>query len=55
MGVEIGIVYCNGVNINEKLVNEGLARILIDYCDISEFSNQKWTALCIDWSLTVGQ
>jgi micrococcal nuclease len=39
-GREIGIVYCNGVNINEKLVNEGLARILTDYCDISEFSNQ---------------
>jgi hypothetical protein len=31
MGVEIGIVYCKGVNINEKIVNEGLARILIDH------------------------
>jgi micrococcal nuclease len=52
-GREIGIVYCNGVNINEKLVNEGLARILTDYCDISEFSNQKWAAACSNLSLTV--
>ena len=41
-GREIGIVYCNGVNINEKLVNERLARILTDYCDVSEFSKENW-------------
>jgi micrococcal nuclease len=41
-GREIGIVYCNGVNINEKLVNERSARILVDYCDISEFSREIW-------------
>ena len=41
-GREIGIVYCNGVNINEKLMNERLARILADYCDISEFSKENW-------------
>lgn len=52
-GREIGIVYCNGVNINEKLVNEGLARILTDYCDISEFSNQKWAAACSNSSMIV--
>jgi micrococcal nuclease len=39
---EIGVVYCNGVNINAKLMNERLARILIDYCDISEFSQEIW-------------
>ena len=43
-GREIGIVYCNGVNINEKLVNGRLARIYTDYCDISEFSNERWAA-----------
>jgi micrococcal nuclease len=41
-GREIGIVYCNGVNINEKLFNERLARILTDYCDVSEFSKENW-------------
>jgi len=41
-GREIGIVYCNGININEKLMSEGLARILTDYCDVSEFSQESW-------------
>jgi len=41
-GREIGIVYCSGVNINEKLMDKGLANILTEYCDISEFSNEKW-------------
>ena len=41
-GREIGKVYCNGVNINEKLMNEQSARILADYCDISEFSKENW-------------
>lgn len=41
-GREIGIVYCNGVNLNEKLMNEKSARILADYCDISEFSRENW-------------
>jgi micrococcal nuclease len=45
-GRELGIVYCNGVNINEKLVNEGLARILTDYCEVSEFSTEKWATSC---------
>lgn len=53
-GREIGVVYCNGVNINEKLINQGLARILTDYCDISEFSNKKWAAAC-NSSITLGQ
>jgi micrococcal nuclease len=44
-GREIGIVYCNGVNLNEKLMNEGLARILKNYCDISEFSNENWAQI----------
>jgi endonuclease YncB( thermonuclease family) len=41
-GREIGIVYCNGVNLNEKLMDNHLAKILTRYCDISEFSNEKW-------------
>jgi len=53
-GREIGVVYCNGVNINEKLINQGLARILTAYCDISEFSGEKWAAAC-NSSMTLGQ
>jgi len=41
-GREIGIVYCNGVNLNEKLMDNHLANILTQYCDISEFANEKW-------------
>jgi micrococcal nuclease len=41
-GRELGIVYCNGLNINEKLMDNHLAKILTEYCDISEFTNEKW-------------
>jgi endonuclease YncB( thermonuclease family) len=43
-GREIGIVYCDGSNANEKLMNSRLARILTEFCDISEFSNESWAA-----------
>jgi endonuclease YncB( thermonuclease family) len=42
-GREIGVVYCEGINVNEKLMNKRLARILTEFCDISEFSNESWT------------
>jgi micrococcal nuclease len=44
-GREIGIVYCNGVNINEKLMKGGFARIIPEYCDISEFSEESWASI----------
>lgn len=44
-GREIGIVFCNGININEKLMTEKLATILTDYCDVSEFSKENWSRL----------
>lgn len=43
-GREIGVVYCDGFNANEKLMNAKLARILTEFCDISEFANENWTA-----------
>jgi Staphylococcal nuclease homologue len=42
-GREVGVVYCDGVNTNEKLMTGNLARILVEFCDISEFSNENWT------------
>jgi micrococcal nuclease len=42
-GREVGVVYCNGVNTNEKLMTSKLARILVEFCDISEFSLENWT------------
>jgi endonuclease YncB( thermonuclease family) len=43
-GREIGVVYCDGFSVNEKLMNAKLARILTEFCDISEFANENWTA-----------
>ena len=42
-GREIGVVYCDGINMNEKLMSNNLARILIEFCDITEFANENWT------------
>jgi len=43
-GREIGVVYCDGLNTNEKLMNSKLAIILTEFCDISEFGNENWVA-----------
>jgi endonuclease YncB( thermonuclease family) len=40
---EVGVVYCNSVNTNENLMTGKLARILVEFCDISEFSKENWT------------
>lgn len=42
-GREVGIVYCDGININKALIKNNLAIIYSRYCDISEFSNEEWT------------
>ena len=42
-GREIGVVYCDGVNMNEKLMSNKLATILVEFCDITEFSTENWT------------
>ena len=41
-GRDIGIVYCDGINLNAALMKNNLARIYLEYCDVSEFSNEKW-------------
>ena len=42
-GREIGVVYCDGVNVNAKIMENKMARILTEFCDISEFSKENWT------------
>ena len=42
-GREVGVVYCDGINVNDKLMANKLARILVEFCDITEFSNENWT------------
>lgn len=41
-GRDIGVVFCDGVNINKALMDNNLARIYTEYCDISEFKNENW-------------
>lgn len=41
-GRDIGVVYCDGTNLNKALMENNLARIYTEYCDISEFKNENW-------------
>jgi micrococcal nuclease len=41
-GRDVGIVYCDGINVNKALIENNLAVIYSRYCDISEFSNEEW-------------
>ena len=41
-GRMIALVYCEGGNINEKLLTSENALILTQYCDESEFAMQEW-------------
>ncbi|MGE5634525.1 MAG: thermonuclease family protein [Deltaproteobacteria bacterium] len=41
-GREIGVVYCNGINVNKALMEHNLSKIYTEYCDISEFKNEEW-------------
>jgi micrococcal nuclease len=39
----IGVVYCNGRNLNSALLEEGFGEIDSRFCDESEFSNEEWS------------
>ncbi len=54
-GREIGVVYCNGINLNAKLMKEQLARILTEYCEVSEFSKENWTRIACDVTMHANQ
>jgi micrococcal nuclease len=38
----IAKVYCKGKNLNEELVKNGYAKVLKEFCNQSEFSNESW-------------
>ena len=42
-GREVGVVYCDGINLNKALMENNLAVIYSKYCEISEFSYEEWT------------
>lgn len=38
----IAVIYCNGMNLNEELVDSGLGYLSSEFCSTSEFSNHTW-------------
>jgi len=38
----IGVIYCNGLNLNSELLDSGLGYMDFKFCDISEFRNSDW-------------
>ena len=42
-GRTVGVVYCNGVNLNEAVMKEGFGHLSSAYCKKSEFSGNSWT------------
>jgi endonuclease YncB( thermonuclease family) len=41
-GRQIGVVYCDGVNLNSELMSKGYAVISTEFCEVSEFSGEPW-------------
>ena len=41
-GRTVAVVYCEGVNVNEAILDEGFAELYKDFCDVSEFANTSW-------------
>lgn len=41
-GREIGMLYCEGLNVNEALMNNSMATISTEFCDVSEFADEIW-------------
>ncbi|MEE8383959.1 MAG: thermonuclease family protein, partial [Nitrosopumilus sp.] len=38
----IGVVYCNGVNLNSELLDADLGYLENQFCDSSEFAEEPW-------------
>jgi micrococcal nuclease len=41
----IAVVHCGSKNLNEELLKAGYAKILEDFCERSEFADDKWARL----------
>ena len=41
-GRMVAVVYCNGVNLNETVLEQGHAQLSLDFCNTSEFANEAW-------------
>jgi micrococcal nuclease len=41
-GRTVAVVYCEGINVNEAILENGFAVIYQDFCDVSEFADTNW-------------
>ena len=41
-GRTVAVVYCDGVNVNEAILDSGFADVYQDFCDVSEFADSNW-------------
>ncbi len=41
-GRTVAVVYCEGTNVNESILENGFADIYQDFCDVSEFGYTNW-------------
>jgi micrococcal nuclease len=41
-GRTLAVVYCDGVNVNEAILDSGFADVYQDFCDVSEFADSNW-------------
>ncbi|MDH3276966.1 MAG: hypothetical protein OEM21_02585 [Nitrosopumilus sp.] len=40
---KIGVVFCDGVNLNDAILTAGLADLFVSFCTSNEFKNTPWT------------
>lgn len=38
----LGVIYCNGENLNEQLLESGYGSLSTEFCSISEFASSTW-------------
>ena len=38
----LGVVYCNGINLNDAILDAGLADLYARFCSSTEFESSKW-------------
>lgn len=38
----VGVVFCNGLNLNEELLDAGMGYLSSEFCDVSEFAEHTW-------------
>ena len=41
-GRTVAVVYCEGVNVNKAILENGFADVYQDFCDVSEFADSNW-------------